>query len=114
MMSYELVKSELNVLRDGKEDFWTHTVAGGAMGIVGTLLYMPADAVRTAIYNQSARGVHVDVKTAALVASHIYQTGGLARFWRGTLPAAARTVPACTLFPVAMEQSRSLLGLDYF
>ena len=114
MMSYELVKSELNSVRGGPEDFWTHTIAGGVMGIVGTILYMPADAVRTAIYNQSARGVHVDGRTAALVAEHIYRTGGLARFWRGTLPAAARTVPACTLFPVAMEQSRFLLGLDYF
>ena len=114
MMSYELVKKELNVLREGKEDSYTHTIAGGAMGVVGTLLYMPADAVRTAIYNQSAKGKHVDVKTAAIIASHIYQTGGLARFWRGTLPAMARTVPACTVFPVAMEQSRMLLGLDYF
>eukprot|EP00520_Triparma_pacifica_P005033 CAMPEP_0118632674 /NCGR_PEP_ID=MMETSP0785-20121206/576_1 /TAXON_ID=91992 /ORGANISM="Bolidomonas pacifica, Strain CCMP 1866" /LENGTH=83 /DNA_ID=CAMNT_0006523471 /DNA_START=504 /DNA_END=751 /DNA_ORIENTATION=- len=37
----------------GEEKWTTHFIAGGVMGVVGTAMYMPADAVRGRVYNMS-------------------------------------------------------------
>ncbi|GMH94191.1 hypothetical protein TrVE_jg1254 [Triparma verrucosa] len=110
-VSYEMTKAYLLKARGGKEDAYSHTLAGFSMGIVGTLMYMPADAARTAIYNDNAA---TGWKHVRRVSQDIYRTGGVRGFWRGTTSAMARTVPACTIFPVMMEQTRCWLGLDYF
>jgi len=54
MTSYKLVKHKLN--RHYPESSTTHLAAGGVMGVVGTLMYMPADAVRGRAYNSGKGG----------------------------------------------------------
>lgn len=111
-VSYEMTKSYLLKIR-GEEDAYSHTLAGMMMGVVGTVMYMPADAVRTAVYNKETKA-ETGWKEIRKVTQDIYKTGGVKGFWRGSLSAMARTVPACTLFPPMMEQTRCWLGLEYF
>jgi len=112
MLTYEETKAMLQ--RNGMEEGPVqHTVAGFCMGLVGTLCYMPADSVRTVIYNQRASAGKAPESITSVIAG-LYANGGILAFFKGTPGAALRTVPACMIFPGVMEQSRKLWGLEYF
>ena len=90
-----------------------HIVSGLSMGVVGTLMYMPADAVRTQCYN-GAQSAPPTTAAILRIGSRLARDGGPGAFYKGTSVALARTVPACVMFPVTMEWARKALGLEYF
>jgi hypothetical protein len=116
MATYELSKSALKQqlwLTGGHEGPVVHVLSGFAMGVAGTLMYMPADAVRTKCYNKSP-SEPVTTGDIVRIARSLHAAGGPSTFYRGTTAAMARTVPACIIFPIAMESTRKAMGLDYF
>jgi len=115
MATYELCKATLTKQHwtGGREGPVVHIISGFAMGVAGTLMYMPADVVRARCYNQAPAHAITTTDIVRITRS-LYTTGGLSAFYRGTGAALARTVPACIVFPVAMECSRKAVGLDYF
>ena len=115
MATYELSKATLMQQRwtGGQEGPLVHTLSGLAMGVAGTLMYMPADVVRTRCYVQSPSH-SITTPDILRISRSVYSEGGVRAFYRGTGAAMARTVPACIVFPVAMEGSRKAMGLEYF
>ena len=75
--------------------------------------YMPADAIRARAYNLDG-GIRLNSQRLLQLAVELYRESGVSGFWRGTNAALFRTIPACIMYPVAMEQCRKALGLDYF
>ncbi|GMH46390.1 hypothetical protein TrRE_jg13016, partial [Triparma retinervis] len=94
-----------------------HAAAGGAMGVVGTLMYMPADAVRGRVYNAtpqtgtSARSAWAEMATEGRA---IWRRWGWRGMWKGTGAAMMRTVPSCMAFPIVMERTRKEMGMGYY
>ena len=120
MASYEESKRILGTFME--EGPVMHSLAGLCMGTVGTFAYMPADRIRTAIFTgkfevsplgRTAEG-SPNLRGIAEIAAHIYRAGGIPSYFKGVNGALLRTVPACMLFPAAMEFSRKLYGLEYF
>ena len=103
-----------------EERLLDHAIAGGTMGVVGTLAYMPADAVRGRVYNDSVRSFTGNNKVGGAwwgivrEGKMIYNKGGVLGFWRGTGAAMMRTVPSCVAFPIVMERTRKGMGMDYY
>lgn len=115
MATYELCKSTLleQQWTGGQEGPTVHILSGLAMGVAGTLMYMPADVVRARCYIQ-APSQSIQTADILRIIRSLYSTGGVPAFYRGVGAAMARTVPACIVFPVAMECSRKAMGLEYF
>ena len=83
-----------------------HVLAGSMAGVIEHCSLLPIDIIKT--HQQSAlykTNIHETV-------SFIYQTGGGAKFWRGTGPMVAGCIPAHAIFFSIYEISRSHLKLN--
>jgi len=66
-----------------KENSLTHLTAGLAMGVVGTLMYMPADVVRARAYNRDG-GARFPLRRLQPLAVEVHRESGMAGVWRAT------------------------------
>ena len=83
-----------------------HMVAGSLAGIIEHLTILPLDIIKT--HQQSSLFRSNIMKTG----SYIYNSGGMKKFWRGTMPITLGCIPSHALFFSIYEISRSYLSLN--
>ena len=95
-------------LRDhfGTDKWWKNFASGATAHCLSWLIFMPIDFVKTTIQRSETK------LTIREVIKTNYNTSGIRTFWKGLLPACARTIPVSGIAMTGYEYIRSH-GLDY-
>ena len=92
-------------LYNGRKDAWSVYLSGALSGVVNSFLVAPIEIIRT------TQIMHTDSSSSALQCiRRLYNQSGLAGFWRGFLPTAARDGPGIGFYMLGFSSCKDYLS----